>query len=173
MRLTLTELIICAQPYTDPRIGLTPEFATAVAWVESGGDTSAVGDRGRAVGLLQFHPETWVRCTRRPWMDRHFVDANFLAFQAECREAARKLKARKLPVTPTALANYHNQGSLRTTPTAYSRRLLNTLACITQIEWLFWGPVGERKEIPWKGCMPRKLPVTLTALANYHNQGWL
>lgn len=38
---------------------VTPEMVSAVAFVESSNNTSAIGDNGKALGLYQLHKEAW------------------------------------------------------------------------------------------------------------------
>lgn len=45
--------------------GQDADRLTAVAWCESRHDSTAVGDRGAAVGLFQFHLPTWLRNAAR------------------------------------------------------------------------------------------------------------
>jgi hypothetical protein len=39
------------------------KFIEAVAQVESGGDSQAIGDKGKARGTYQFHKAAWTDCT--------------------------------------------------------------------------------------------------------------
>jgi len=41
----------------------SPRFIEAVAMVESGGDTNAIGDNGKALGTYQFQKAAWSDCT--------------------------------------------------------------------------------------------------------------
>ena len=139
MKLSLPELLMVAQCYGEGRNGITPELMAAICWVESHGDTEAVGDRGRAVGLAQFHACAWRRCSPRdshwsrrlhrsvvgpcPRDHRLKVDCTMRALVKNLRTGAGALRRRKMPVTAAALARWHNSGRADGKWTRYATRV--------------------------------------------------
>ncbi len=58
---TVAACLTCAAAFAGPRPpALTDSLLDAIRAVESGGDDSAVGDDGRAIGPYQIHKAYWV-----------------------------------------------------------------------------------------------------------------
>ena len=61
---SMPELSVLGSQIVDESIFEGLRFKTllkCIAWRESSWNARAIGDQGRAVGLLQFHKETWER----------------------------------------------------------------------------------------------------------------
>lgn len=112
------ELLALAALYARPDIGVTKQLLAAVCWTESRGAINALGDRGKAYGLAQFHGPTWSRFASGRHLDpgwRRSPGANMETLVREFIFVGR---------TPQHKARFHNSGKLDGKSTAYTRRVL-------------------------------------------------
>ena len=119
---------------------LNTRLLTAIAIVESGGDTQAVGDSGAAVGLFQFHRAAWFDCFQgaacpkgskvSPLPLRTNAKASAVAAVRFLRWGERRLVRAGKPVTIRTLAMFHNAGNVGGLNKVYGERVAKVYARI-------------------------------------------
>ncbi len=89
-----------------------PRALKAMIQVESGGDPYAVGDGGRAIGVLQIHRAYWSDATRFLGVDWPYSQARDPVKAAMAVEAYTRHYARQYgrPWTVETIARIHNGG---------------------------------------------------------------
>ena len=102
-----------------PRHAADLRFLQCVAMVESGGNTRAVGDRGRARGAFQMHRAAWIesgewlrKSGRRVWAwgDWQNVEAQRETAMAYFKIQARRLESAGVEVNPVNLYLAYTMG---------------------------------------------------------------
>lgn len=89
-----------------------PQVLRAMIQVESGGDPEAIGDGGRAIGVLQIHRAYWIDAMKALGRDWPYEDAKdpvkaVAACRAYCWRYARHYNR---PWTAETIARIHNGG---------------------------------------------------------------
>ena len=112
----------------------------ALILLESGGNPDAVGDCGRAVGVLQIHPEMVAECNRiagwERWTPADRADpAKSRAMAEAYLEHWAQLVARRIGrnLAPEEIARLWNGGPTgyrKASTDAYARRFLDALAIV-------------------------------------------
>lgn len=135
MRLTTFILIVVASV---AKADSSAKILEAIRLVESGGDPSAVGDSGKALGAWQMHPKAWQdandfraarglpRLSRSSWRSPRVQEAMAKAFLSLIQ--TRLSRAGVVRPTPGQIALCWNMGfagakSRGFRPTAYSTRV--------------------------------------------------
>lgn len=108
---------------------ITPELLVAFAKVESSCNSKAIGDKGKARGLFQFHKARWDEFSDK----NDYYTAND---EAQIRVMIKALnnyyKKKKDNVCPIIWAGtFHNNGHGKIMPTPYTSKLKKTLNTIS------------------------------------------
>lgn len=106
-----------------PVRGVDEYWLAALALQESGGNPNAVGDGGRAVGLMQFHRPAWSDVWGRPPEDLPLRTDSWASMRAAIRYA-RSAKVRRLWAdtprwTRERLSSHHHLGHVDVSDRAY------------------------------------------------------
>lgn len=110
---TVTAFLLVCQAATSANDPF-PAVLKAMIYVESRGDPLAVGDGGRAIGVLQIHKDYWRDATGFLGVDWPYSDARdpvkaAAAVRAYCEHYA---KAYNRPWTAETISRIHNGGPL-------------------------------------------------------------
>lgn len=134
--LTLAQTTLAQVPH---HAAVTPELCAAICWQESRGDAAAVGDKGLAFGVAQFHLATWYRfrrmglsCARHSleYCHRDCAKCTMRVLIAELSYAARRTPINWTPrraasepskITNRLLCRFHSAGRLDVANTRYCR----------------------------------------------------
>lgn len=101
----------------------------ALILIESGGDPLAVGDGGRAVGVLQIHPVMVAECNRLAGEERWtLADRTCRARSIQMATIfLSHMKSRNPGISQVRLGETWNTGSMRRRNPAYQRKLLTLM----------------------------------------------
>jgi hypothetical protein len=124
---TVAACLTCAAAFAGPRPpALTDSLLDAIRAVESGGDDSAVGDGGRAIGPYQIHKAYWVdACAADPSLRSGTYADCFDAVYAR-RVVVAYLTRYGRGRTADELARIHNggpRGHLKSATLAYAAKV--------------------------------------------------
>lgn len=127
-RLSVPELLALADvalSMEKPVKGCDRYWLVAVALVESGGDPSAVGDGGRAIGLHQFHLPAWADCWKGKLGNRYDPMDSFRAAIRYAGKTNFKWLAKPLRADDrrACLSNHHHLGHIDLNDERYISRV--------------------------------------------------
>lgn len=105
-------LILCQATSANPQPDPFARVLKAMIQVESKGDPEAIGDKGRAIGVLQIHRDYWKDATGFLGVSWPYEDARDpVKAAAACRAyTAHYARVQHLPWTAETIARIHNGG---------------------------------------------------------------
>lgn len=105
---------------------LSAEELAAMAFVESSFNPNAIGDNGKAVGLMQFHRGTFYDYAPPSWRREDALQSMRIAIRYAKRGAKLWRFMGKVPTVPR-LWSHHNRGNARGYNAEYASRCADAL----------------------------------------------
>lgn len=105
---------------------LSANELVAMCLVESSGNPDAVGDGGRAVGLLQFHAPTWGDHADKGWLRTDPMQSMRVGIRY-AKRGVRLCRRAGLEPTSDRIWSHHNLGNVRRFNAEYARRCRKAL----------------------------------------------